>query len=124
MIIVIILYLALIALMIVSMWRIFEKAGKPGWASIIPIYNIIVMLEIAQKPWWWLLLMLIPYVGLIWSIWMLNMVVKKFGKEEGFTIGCIFLPFVFFPILAFGDAQYQGVDPVVGKGEVLDANLV
>ncbi len=124
MIVIIVLYLAIIALMIVSMWRIFEKAGKPGWASIIPIYNMIVMLEIAQKPWWWIFLMLIPYVGMIWGIWTINMMVKKFGKEEGFTIGCIFLPFVFFPILAFGEAQYQGVEPQVQDGDVLDANII
>jgi hypothetical protein len=95
-------------LIIASLWKIFEKAGKPGWAAIVPIYNIIVWLEIIGKPWWWLLLMCIPYVGIIWGIWATNLLSKSFGKDVGFTIGMIFLSFIFYPILAFGDARYLG----------------
>ena len=86
---------------IVCMWNIFEKAGQPGWACIIPFYSTIIELRIVNKPWWWLLLGMIPYVGLIWAIWTLNLLCKSFGKSTGFTIGCLFLPFIFFPILAF-----------------------
>ncbi len=105
---VIILYLAVIALMIVSMWKIFTKAGKPGWACIIPIYNIIVLLEIVGKPWWWLLLMLLPIVNFVLMIWMLNLLSKSFGHEVGFTLGLIFLGFIFFPILGLGESKYVG----------------
>ena len=119
-----IIYLGIIVLMIVSMWKIFTKAGKPGWAIFIPIYNAIVWLEIAKKPWWWIFLMLIPYIGMIWGIWALNMVVKNFGKDVGFTIGCIFLPFIFIPILGLGDAKYIGTDEAAGDPQVLDAGVV
>lgn len=98
----------LIALMIVSMWKIFTKSGQEGWISIIPIYNTIVMLRIVGKPWWWLFLMMIPFAGIVWGIWILNLLSKSFGKHEGFTVGMIFLPFIFMPILGLGSAQYVG----------------
>lgn len=101
-------YFAVIALMLASMWTIYTKAGKPGWACIIPIYNIIVLLDIVGKPWWWLLLMLIPIVNIIFAIWMYNLLSLSFGKSSGFTVGLILLSVIFFPILAFGDAKYQG----------------
>lgn len=104
----IIIYVALIVLMIVSMWKIYTKAGKPGWACIIPIYNIIVLLEIVGKPWWWLLLMLIPFVGIVLGIWMLNLLSKSYGHGVGFTIGMLFLSFVFLPILGLGESKYIG----------------
>lgn len=93
---------------IAAMWRIYEKAGKPGWAAIIPIYNIIVLLEIVGKPWWWLLLMLIPVVNIVFAVWMINLLSKSFGKSEGFTVGLILLGFIFYPILGFGNAEYKG----------------
>lgn len=89
-------------------WRIFEKAGKPGWAAIIPIYNTIVLLEIIGKPWWWLLLFLIPGVNFIFAIWMMNLLSISFGKGVGFTLGLIFLSFIFYPILAFSNTEYIG----------------
>lgn len=104
----VILMLAVAALMIVSMWKIFTKAGKPGWASIIPIYNFVVMLQIAQKPEWWIILMFIPFVNIIIAIIIAVAIAEKFGKTSGFAIGMILLPIIFYPILAFGDAQYQG----------------
>ncbi len=103
----ILIYIILI-LLIISMWRIFQKAGQPGWACIIPVYNIIVFLEIVKKPWWWLFLMLIPYLQIIWIVWSINLLSKSFGKNEGFTVGLIFLSFIFFPILAFGTSEYEG----------------
>ena len=101
-------YLAIIVLMIASMWKVFEKAGKPGWAAIIPIYNIYIMIEIVGKPTIWLLWCLIPCVNIVFSIWLYNLMSKSFGKEEGFTVGMILLPFVFWPILGFGSAKYIG----------------
>jgi len=89
-------------------WRIFEKAGKPGWAAIIPIYNTLILLEVVGKPWWWLLLFLIPGVNLIFTIWMTNLLSLSFGKGVGFTIGLLLLSFIFYPILAFSNAEYKG----------------
>ena len=101
-------YLVIWVLVIISFWKIFEKAGKKGWESIIPIYNILMLLEIIGKPWWWILLLLIPGVNLIFGIWMFNLLSIGFGKTEGFTVGLVLLPFIFLPILGFGDDQYRG----------------
>lgn len=101
-------YVAILIFFIITMWKIYEKAGKPGWTCIIPIYNTIVMLEIVGKPWWWLFLFMIPGVNLVFAIWATNLLSKSFGKTEGFTVGLILLSIVFFPILAFGGAKYVG----------------
>jgi hypothetical protein len=93
---------------IIAMWKVFTKAGKPGWACIIPIYNMIVMLEIVGKPVWWIFLILFPCTSFIFSIWSVNLLSKSFGKGVGFTLGLIFLGFIFYPILGFGDSVYLG----------------
>ena len=93
---------------VVGMWKVYEKAGKPGWASIIPIYNVIVMLEIIGKPMIWLLLLLIPCVNIYFGIVMINLLSKSYGQSEGFTVGLIFLPFIFYPLLGFGNYRYLG----------------
>jgi len=96
-----------IVLIIIPLWKIYIKAGKPGWASIIPVYNIIVYLEIIGKPWWWILLLIfVPVANIIFAILMANEMSKCFGKDAGFTVGLIFLPFIFYPILGYGKAQY------------------
>jgi len=100
-------YLAVIVLMIAGMWMVFTKAGKPGWAAIVPIYNLIVLLEIVGKPLWWILLCLIPFVNLVIFILIAIELAKVFGKGVGFALGLVFLPFVFYPVLGFGSAQYQ-----------------
>ena len=92
---------------IAAMWKVFEKAGKPGWATLIPIYNGIVLIQIAGKPAWWFLLYLIPVVNIVIAVIVMHNLAKNFGKGVGFTLGLIFLGFIFFPILAWGDAQYQ-----------------
>ena len=97
---------ALMILMTVGMWKLFDKAGKPGWASIVPIYHFIVLLEIAGKPVWWLVL-LFPFFPVIWIILLIE-IAARFGKGGGFAVGLIFLPFIFFPMLGFGSATYQG----------------
>lgn len=93
---------------VIGMWKAFEKAGKPGWAALIPIYNIVVMIEITGKPMIWLLWCLLPCVNWIFGIWLTNLISKSYGKEEGFTIGLLLLPFIFWPILGFGSAKYVG----------------
>src|SRR5205085_8305718 len=105
----IIVWLAFAVLMIASMWKIFTKAGKPGWAAIIPIYNLIVLLEIAGKPLWWFILMLIPFVNIVVFIMVLLSIARNFGKGVGFAIGMLLLPFIFYPMLGFGDARYAPV---------------
>lgn len=100
--------LLLFVVIIVANWKIYEKAGQPGWASIIPIYGFYVLLKIVGKPTWWLILMLIPVVNIVFIIWTINMLSKSFGKDEGFTVGLLLLGIVFYPILGFGDAQYKG----------------
>jgi hypothetical protein len=88
-------------------WKVFSKAGQPGWAIIVPIYNVIVMLKVAGKPLWWILLMFIPFVNMIVGILVMAALAKNFGKGAGFTVGLVLLPMIFIPILGFGSAQYQ-----------------
>lgn len=107
---IVIVYLAVLVFMLVTMWKIFTKAGQPGWAILVPFYNIIVMLKIAGKPGWWLLLFLVPVVNLVISIIVTVATAKNFGKDVGFAIGMILLPIIFYPILAFGSAQYAPVN--------------
>lgn len=104
----IIFYLGIIVFSIAGQWKAFVKAGQPGWACIIPFYNIYIMTKIGGKPGIWVLYCLIPFVNLIFIIWILNMVSKSFGKSEGFTVGLVLLGFIFWPILGFGDAKYLG----------------
>ena len=104
-------YIAVLILMIAAIWKVFSKAGQPGWAVLIPIYNVYVLCKVAGRPGWWVLLMLIPGVNLVIAIILAIDVAKAFGKGVGFGIGLILLPFIFYPILGFGSAQYQGPRP-------------
>jgi len=107
-VILIIIYIAIVLFLIVSMWKVFEKAGQPGWGVLIPIYNIYLLLQIAGRPGWWLILYLIPFVNFVIAIIVSIDIAKNFGKETGFGLGLAFLGIIFYPILAFGSAQYQG----------------
>lgn len=103
-----IVYLVVLFAMIAGLWKMFEKAGKPGWAAVIPIYNLIVLLQIINKPLWWILLCFIPFVNFIVFIIMSMQVAVCFGKSKGWGIGLLFLlPFIGYPILGFGDATYR-----------------
>ena len=93
-------------LMLVSLWKVFAKAGEPGWAAIIPIYNLVVLVKISGKPLWWIVLFFIPCVGIVAAILVDIALAERFGKGTGFGLGLAFLGFIFFPILAFSDAQY------------------
>jgi hypothetical protein len=104
-------YVGIIGLMIASMWIIYNKAKQPGWASIVPVYNIIVLLKVARKPWWWIFLFLIPIVNIVFLVMTYNGISKAFGKSEGFTVGLVLLGIVFFPILAFSSATYVDETP-------------
>ena len=100
-------------IMIICLWKIFTKAGKPGWAAIIPIYSTIVLLEIVGKPVWWILLLFIPIVNVVVLIMVIHRLSVSFGKDIGMTLLLIFLPFIGFPVLAFGDSRYIGTPTVV-----------
>jgi len=104
----IILICALAIFQIVAMWKVFIKAGQPGWAAIIPIYNIYIMTKIGGKPGIWVLLFFIPFVNFIFLIWLYNMISKSFGNDEGFTVGLVLLGIIFWAILGFGSAKYLG----------------
>jgi hypothetical protein len=108
--------IAFAILMIAAMWKVFVKAGQPGWASIVPIYNIICLLNITGKPTWWIVLFLLPVANIIAAILVVVALAKSFGKGTGFAMGLLFLGFIFFPILGFGDARYIG--PVGDAGAV------
>ncbi|MHB0981002.1 MAG: DUF5684 domain-containing protein [Thermoleophilia bacterium] len=94
--------------MLAAMWRVYTKAGEPGWAAIIPIYNIIVLLKIIGRPAWWIVLYFIPLVNFVVAIMVYDGLSKSFGKGTGFTIGLIFLGPIFLLILGFGSARYVG----------------
>jgi hypothetical protein len=108
----------LVAFYVYCAWRIFEKAGKPGWASLIPIFNTLVELEIVQRPLWWVFLMLIPGVNLVIMVIIIFDLAKVFGKDNGFAFGLLFLTPIFVPILALGNAVYSPRNPVEGQSIV------
>jgi len=110
----IIIGLLIALLLIVAMWKVFTKAGQPGWASIIPIYNLYVWCKIVGRPGWWIILMLIPFVNFIIGIILCIDMAKSFGKGVGFGIGLALLGIIFVPILGFGSAQYQGPSAAQG----------
>ena len=100
--------LAIAALSLAGAWLTFEKADRAGWKAIIPIYNLYVMLDIGDNEWWWLLVLFVPIVQLYAQYKIFGGVAKAFGKGTGFAIGTTVLPFLFLPLLGFGDARYQG----------------
>lgn len=100
--------LALSIFLIICLWRIFDKADEPGWASLIPFYNTYVMFKLSMGNGWLFLLCFIPIVNIIISIWLYFALAKVFDRGVGFGFGLLFLPIIFFPILAFGDAEYVG----------------
>lgn len=102
-------WMAIAIVVIVGGWKVFEKAGQPGWAILIPIYNLYVMLHIAGRPGWWLILYLIPLVNLIIMIVVAIDIAKAFGQSAAFGFVLLFLLCgIGYLILGFGDYQYQG----------------
>ncbi|TWU09601.1 hypothetical protein CA54_48430 [Symmachiella macrocystis] len=100
--------LAIGVAVIAGFWKAFEKAGEPGWAVLVPIYNAIVFLKIAGKPAWWFILLLIPLVGMVVAIIAAIDFAKAYGKGTGYGVGIAFLGAIFVPMLGFGDARFQG----------------
>ncbi len=104
--------LVILAFYLYCGWKLFVKAGQPGWASLIPIYNIYVLLKIVGKPGWWLLLFFLPLVNLIIAIIVMHNLSLSFGKGVGTTLGLLFLGFIFMPWLALGSAKYTAPSAV------------
>jgi hypothetical protein len=104
-----VLSLAVAVLGIVAMWKIFEKAGEPGWAAIIPFYNVYVLFKITWGNGWKFLFLLIPIANLVFAIITMVKLAKAFGKSGGFAVGLIFLSIIFYCILAFDSSTYLGV---------------
>lgn len=100
--------LAVAIVSIIAQWKIFTKAGKPGWAAIIPFYNMYTLFEVAGMNGWMFLLMLLPIVNIVIMIMLYVNLAKSFGKSTGFAVGLIFLNFIFMLILGFGSDQYVG----------------
>lgn len=103
------LYLIVAVLMIASMWKIFEKAGYAGWKSIIPLYNTYCLFKMTWGNGWMFLILIIPVINFVISIMTYYKLAKAFQKGIGFCLGLLFLSVIFMPILAFGNAKYQGV---------------
>ena len=106
-ILLILIALAIGLFLIVSFWKVFVKAGQPGWGIFIPIYNIYLLIKIAGRPGWWLILYLIPFVNIVIGIIIGIDIAKNFGKDTAFGLGLFFLGFIFYPIMAFGSAEYK-----------------
>jgi hypothetical protein len=100
--------IAFIFLVILPLWVIFTKAGEEGWKAIIPIYNYYVLLKVVGRPGWWLLLFLVPIVNFVIYVIVMNDLSKSFGHGAGFTVGLVFLNWIFLMILAFGSSTYRG----------------
>ena len=107
-IIMLILSFAVMAVVLASMWRMFTKAGKPGWAALIPIYNTVVLMQIIGRPEWWVLLLFVPFVNIYIAIVSTLELAKSFGKSTGFGVLMLFFPVIMYPMLGFGSSQYLG----------------
>jgi hypothetical protein len=98
--------LGLTVVLIVAVWRIFAKAGLPGWVSLIPIYNLVKMLQLTGRSGWWILGMFVPFLNFFVAIRLVFDLARAFGRGVGFGFGLLLLSPIFIPILGFGDARY------------------
>ena len=103
---------------LIGMWKVFTKAGEPGWAVLVPVYNIIELLRVAGLPWYWVftpLILIIPFLGaiayLVWVVWVHHRISTRFGQGVGFTIGLTLLSPIFWLILGFGSSKYVAEQP-------------
>lgn len=105
-------FLLLLIAVIVGWWKIFEKAGEPGWACLIPLYNVWVFVRIAGRQWYWFIALFIPIISLIAAIILSLDMCKRFGKPLIFAAGLLLLPWIFYPILGFSQARYHPASSV------------
>jgi len=105
--------LAVLIMGLAGWWKVFEKAGEPGWTSLIPIFNVYVLLRLVGRTGWSLLLLFVPGVNLIVWILVCHELSCSFGHGVGFTIGLLLLPPVFMLILGLDGTRFQGEPPVI-----------
>ena len=98
---------------------VFRKAGRPGWAAFVPVYNTIVLLQVVGRPLWWFLLLLVPGVNVVVGIVLMNDLATSFGQGAGFTVGLVLLSIVFVYVLWLGPSTYRG--PAAGASAHRDA---
>jgi hypothetical protein len=91
-----------------GLFKTFEKAGQPGWAAFVPVYNVLVWLRAAGRPLWWLAVLLVPGVGLVLAYLAWASLARAFGKGPRFAAGLMLVPPIFLCVLGFGDADYRG----------------
>ena len=96
------------ALVLAAMWKLFTKAGEPGWKCLIPLYGSYILVKIADGNGWKFLLLLVPVVNIVFAVILACRLARSFGKGGGFAVGLLLLCVVFFPILGFGGARYVG----------------
>jgi hypothetical protein len=106
--------LAVSVAFIATLWKLFQKAGRPGWFSLIPLYNLIVLCEIAGKPVWWAAMLICPVVNILFLVLLSFALAKRFGQGAGFGMGLFLMGPVFYPLLAFGGSNYEGETPKYG----------
>lgn len=112
-------WIILYVLFALPLWAVLKKAGSDmPWAAFVPILNVYVLLQIVGRPGWWLILYFIPIVNFIILIVVMNDLSKSFGKGVGFTIGLVFLSWIFLAILGWGSAEYQGPAAAAGGGSM------
>jgi len=99
--------LGLIVLIFVGLWKVFEKAGKPGWAAIIPIYNLYVLVKVSGNAWYWFALFFVPVINFFATLKVSIDIAGKFNKGILFGLGLTFISFIFYPLLGFGGYQYN-----------------
>ena len=107
---VVLIYIIVAIILYASLWIIYTKANQPGWSAIIPVYDIYIWTQVVNRPWWWTILFFIPPITIIVYIIMLNDLSNRFGQNAWFTLGLLFLPIIFLPVLAFGEYEFDRTD--------------
>lgn len=110
---------AFCVLLIIAQWKLFKKAGQPGWAAIIPFYNAYVLTKLTWGNGWLFLLSILPIGNIVFSVFTCIKLARVFGKGAGYAVGLIFLPVIFIPMLAFGNSVYLGPDQGSNKGPII-----
>ena len=110
--------------LIIANWKIFTKAGKPGWAAIVPFYNFYILLQIVGLPIWTIIFFFIPFTAPFIMLFVYWNLAKVFGKSSGFGIGLMFLAPIFLLILAFDKSTYIGTSAVTNNGCTTTINNV
>ncbi|GAC1315376.1 MAG: DUF5684 domain-containing protein [Chloroflexota bacterium] len=107
----VVVWLGITAFFIVASWKVFEKAGVPGWVSLVPIYNFVTLMQISGRSGWWVLALCVPFLNFFVAIRLVFDLAKAYGQGVGFGFGLLLLAPIFMPILAFGNARYVGRGP-------------